>query len=126
MAVERNDRTAVDLLLPYTSVDVKGKWGMTALHEAARRSYPEMVRVLLDHSVNPEAQDAASRTPLHLAVNVQWTERVKSTVQLLIQHGAAINAIDEEGYTAYIVAQEIQGNRIFLGEITNLLRLRRT
>ena len=126
MAVERNDRTAVDLLLPYTSVDVKGKWGMTALHEAARRSYPEMVHVLLDHSANPEARDAASRTPLHVAVSVQWTERVKSTVQLLIQHGAAIDAIDEEGHTAYIISQEIQGNGIFLGEITNLLGPTRT
>ncbi len=111
------------LTTPYTAIisgcrrrlDIKQS---TDAHEAMlnmflRRSYPlpkvltecktylyhvpHMTRQLLHHGLNPNLPDWQRRTPLHdLSAGIRHVEDARELIQLFIDHGADIDAIDEE------------------------------
>lgn len=62
----------------------------TALHQAVRYNHFVMVRSLLRLGVDPSAQDAIGRTPLHLVQSIE-------VAHLLISAGAPINVRDRLG-----------------------------
>ena len=84
LGVDDNQSRTARIARPSTMSD---RLGHTALHEAARRGWPEVVAWLLEHGANPAAKDAAGRTPLVLAttpvqgVAVPNTERIAETLR---------------------------------------------
>jgi membrane protease YdiL (CAAX protease family) len=80
--------------------------GVTALEEAAYRSYPEMVRFLLEKGANPNVKDMDGQTPLILAAEKNQLESIK----LLLARGADLNWKNERGFTALRAA--VQYNRL--------------
>ena len=58
---------------------------------------PHMTRQLLSHGLDPNLPDWQRRTPLHdLSAGIRHVEDAPELMQLFIDHGADINAIDEE------------------------------
>lgn len=58
---------------------------------------PHMTRQLLSHGLDPNLPDWQRRTPLHdLSAGVRHVEDAPELIQLFIDHGADIDAIDED------------------------------
>ncbi|MDE0040945.1 MAG: ankyrin repeat domain-containing protein, partial [Candidatus Poribacteria bacterium] len=58
---------------------------------------PHMTRQLLGHGLDPNLPDWQRRTPLHdLSAGIRHVEDAPELMQLFIDHGADIDAIDEE------------------------------
>ena len=58
---------------------------------------PHMTRQLLSHGLDPNLPDWQRRTPLHdLSAGIRHVEDAPELIQLFIDHGADIDAIDEE------------------------------
>lgn len=72
--------------------------GMTALYTACAEGNADMAKLLLDNNAEPDKTEDA--TPLIIASCYGKTECVK----LLLEHGADVNTIDNEGRTALFYA----------------------
>ncbi len=88
-------------------------WGNTVLHRAVRAGYRHHLQKLLDKGANPTISNNQGNTPLHILIEGSspvWEEQDKDGVykitQLLLSHGADINAINKEGKTALDIAYE--------------------
>jgi ankyrin repeat protein len=91
-AIERNNLRAVERFLAEGGdVESRNALGRTLLMAAAIYSWPKIVRLLLDHSADPNARDEQGRTPLHHAA----THSLDST-KLLLAAGADVKARDRE------------------------------
>jgi len=75
----------------------------TPLATAARFGYAEVVRELLRAGADPSPADREGKTPLHLAADSDRPES-STIVSLLLEHGAKVNARDDEGRTALFKA----------------------
>ena len=75
------------------------KFGVTALHAVANGKYEHqkdgvyVAQLLLDRGVDANVQDKYQRTPLHIASTYGKLE----IIRLLLEHGAAVNAVDNKG-----------------------------
>ena len=118
LAAEANDLgPAIELVAKGALVNARSSGGWTPLMFAARRGNVEMVRFLLEHGASTKVMDKDGRTPLLCAViprgmlgslgSVENREKrfpvshgvstIKAEVlQLLLEHGAAVDAKDEE------------------------------
>jgi ankyrin repeat protein len=72
--------------------------GETPLHLAVGNCFPEVCAVLLNHGANPNARRAQAITPLMDAVGYDAVNTAMCA--LLIEHGAALDAVDLLGHTA--------------------------
>ena len=70
--------------------------GDTALHNAVRGDHTAIVRLLVDHGVEPNAMNHNGDTALHRAAHRAHT----ATVRLLVLHGAHPAATNNDGKTA--------------------------
>ena len=76
--------------------DAVTPFGATALHIAALHGKTAAIRFLIqEHQFDPNAQNIAGETPLHYAVRSGMYE----AVQVLIQNGARVEALDNYGQT---------------------------
>lgn len=66
--------------------------GWTALHHAVVAGSEKSVRQLLERKADPALADARGLTPLHWAAFL-----ANGAIQPLIEHGAAVTALDHEG-----------------------------
>ena len=95
-AEERQD--IFDLLLLHgANVDIQGSSG-TALHEAASISNLGMVKTLLGHGACATIKSIRGSTPLHEVSRSYGGD--KNIVELLLSHGANVNAQDSDYCTA--------------------------
>ena len=93
-----------ELLLEHvTDVDAPDKRNTTPLHLASYCGKLEIARVLLDRGANASAKNVRGLTPLHM-VSRGGQEDGAGVAQLLLKHGADINAQDENHATALDLA----------------------
>ncbi len=78
------------------AVNEKDEYGFTALHGLAEEEHYDIVRFLIEHGADVNAQNEDGITPLHLAA---WPEMAG----LLIASGADLEARSNEGDTPLIV-----------------------
>ncbi|HKQ18271.1 MAG TPA: ankyrin repeat domain-containing protein [Candidatus Eisenbacteria bacterium] len=76
--------------------------GMTALHLAVWGGHPEIVRLLLEHGADVNAQDGGGGTPVLLAA--RWGRG--DLMHLLLEHGADASITDDQGRTLLHKAAE--------------------
>jgi ankyrin repeat protein len=76
----------------------RGYEGRTPLHHAAMQARRAIVSLLLDHGVDPNAQDKNGDTPLLLALSQPIASA--EVIGLLIKHGADVNVRRRSGSSA--------------------------
>ena len=92
-AVERGNLRAIEQYLSQEgTVESRNTEGQTLLAAAAIYSWPKIVRLLLEHSADPNARDQQGRTPLHHAA----TSSIDS-VKLLLAAGTDPKVREREG-----------------------------
>jgi ankyrin repeat protein len=128
-AAESSGAAVIETLLAKgCPVDLANADGLTALHAAAFKGRPEIVRVLLAHQADVHARDRAGYTVLHslivgsavaasdvnlenidsfLADARKADERAAEIVDLLLAAGADINARKADGETPLDVAMDV-------------------
>ena len=124
MWAAKNNRveTAALLLDQGANLDLTANYGRTPLGLAASYGCTGTVKVLLDHGSDIEATDNGGNTALMLAAKISDTEKEldldtgltlhcgaarshgTDTVELLLKHGANIEATTQRGETALIMA----------------------
>lgn len=121
--VERHIHWDTDINAPFPS-------GRYPLHEAAAKGRIILLKILLDNGADTSVTDAAGRTPIELAILEGRTEAAdvlgkagatfdpsamvlliaqrgtedRDVVKFLKRHGADMNATDEKGNTALMLA----------------------
>ena len=70
--------------------------GRTLLHHDANHGHGSRMRLLLEHGADPNIEDAAGRTALHL-VSARGTG--SEAIRALVEAGARVDARDHEGRT---------------------------
>ena len=80
------------IAIGYPHIDVRGKWGRTALWSASANGHLHIVEALLDAGADPGAGDLGldSFRPLHIAVYHGWVDIVRA----LLEAGADAGAPD--------------------------------
>lgn len=99
-AIIRRDANSAFILLqsPAVNLNVKNKYGNTALYLAAAHGQGLIVQLLLDKGATINSN--TKHSTLHRAV----ANGHISTVKILLEHGADVNESDEYGYTALHIA----------------------
>lgn len=67
-------------------VDVSGAEKMNSLHLATIGKFQEIIRILLDAGINPDAQDTNGNTALHHAVHQSIRKSRKNAVAFFFLH----------------------------------------
>jgi ankyrin repeat protein len=81
--------------------------GLTALHRAVQCGNEKLVRYLIDSGVDARAKTLFGTTTLHCASKFTKPEdevRATSIINMLLEHGAELNAIDQKGQTVLLIS----------------------
>ena len=92
-----------DLLQKRANPNARDSFGGTALHAAMFQKNMEVVKILLDHGCDINAQGTGNGyTPLHDAV---WADN-EEALKLLLERGAKTNLKGKDGLTPYAKSQK--------------------
>lgn len=95
-------------------VNCRGLDDVTALMAAASAAEVEVVRYLLKHGADVSLRMNRGRAALLAAVGGMMPERrVFKVVQMLLESGADISDIDQDGLTAYSVAKPKYSDKVW-------------
>ncbi len=106
-AFQGNDRIAEDLLAHGADAKARDLTGKSAMVYAAGRGFDDIVTRLLDAGVDAKERYGNDLTALMWAAGHDegvGAESVGRVVDLLIAHGAALDAADNRGRTALMIA----------------------
>ena len=118
-AIEKKNRCMIESLVAAGArIDLVNDSGESLFDWALHANDPEIIKLLLDSGLNQQVnqRDADGRTPLHqLVMNVGvFGKRFKKgpikIAQLLLEHGAEIDLVDNDGDTPLDVA-DIYGRK---------------
>lgn len=84
------------------SLDIKDKYGATAMHIAAANGYMESLTFLIEHGASMNEKDKDGWTPFHAAVC--WQQR--EVMKLLAEKGANLDVRNHLGETPYAIADD--------------------
>ena len=108
----RGDSEIIQVLLDWKlDINAKSYNAETPLHLALQDrpfNYSETIQFLLECGADPNARRADGSTPLHLA---SFSGTVEDS-RLLLKYGADVEAVDDDGRTAYQVSLERGHNEI--------------
>lgn len=90
------------LLSQNANVNEQNNNGETPLHRAISEGTQEVIKLLIEHGANIEAEDTAKRRPLHLAAN-KYNYNC-DLIEILLNAGATVHVRDEKGDTPSILA----------------------
>ena len=100
-------------------VNAQNKGFETPLHLAMRPDYePDVSWLLLQYGANPNLKNEEGRPPLHVLLTLDWvpgppgTDYVLVVAQLLLEHGADVNARDKDHETALFLAMRLRMSNI--------------
>lgn len=103
----RRDGVVATLLKHGVPVDQRLPAGGTALMIAAALGFPEIAALLLGHGAQANAQDERGTRALHavgqFAFRSAETTRAQRTIELLLAHGADVNATNASGQTPLLL-----------------------
>lgn len=105
-AVCRNDIKQVEALTN-SGVNVNAKdprSNLAPLHLATISGYAEIVRILLENGADPNIKGFFDKTPLHFMDIEKFPEKGTEIIELLIAHGANLDARDAAGATPLMTA----------------------
>jgi serine/threonine-protein phosphatase 6 regulatory ankyrin repeat subunit B len=109
-----NDVIAEMLIEAGARLDVRDNDGNTPLHEIARSTDLKTMKFFLDQGQDPNAKNNWGDTPLHRMAGERSSNRgFKESLDLILQYGAEINALNNQGETALTLASSI-GNEEFV------------
>ncbi|KAL2066161.1 hypothetical protein VTL71DRAFT_2232 [Oculimacula yallundae] len=114
VAVQSYDHSlsSIQTLLSVEEIKVNAQnlSGMTALHLAAQSMKPDIIRMLLDHEANIDIFSNKGETALVVGADsiyrydvLERMEKYQEMMKILIERGADIEAVDEEGNTVLMV-----------------------
>jgi uncharacterized protein len=109
-AFKGNDRIVEDLLARGALPNVVDSTGKAAITYAAARGFAGIVGRLLDAGVDPGFRYGHDLTALMWAAGHEGgvgAQAAESTATLLIGHGSPLDAIDDRGRTALMMAAEL-------------------
>lgn len=97
-----NVKELESLLRSGASVNYRDQYGLTALHAAAFKGHKDVVLMLSEGGLlDLECQDEEGHVPLHMAVESGDIE----TVQVIVDKGVNLNAINKHGATPLYMAR---------------------
>ena len=100
MAEKGNSQAVINILREGSDVNVKDKWGDTALTKAANEGHVDIVKILIDEGADVNAKTNWGHTALTRAA---WQGHI-DVVKILIEKGADVNAITDKKDTALTIA----------------------
>ena len=104
-AAMRNEAGVVRILLAAgAQVDERGHRQGTALHNAVAMCSLDVAQVLVAHGADVNARDCSGQTPLMVAA--ARNENSEGMIELLIESGADLYALDDEANTALDCAND--------------------
>lgn len=103
-AQENACETAKLLIAEDAIVSVKDSCGGTPLHDAAAKSAIGVAELLIDHGADVKEDDNNKNTPLHYVAK-QDSPEAGQLWDLLIAHGADMDAMNEDGDTPATTAE---------------------
>lgn len=114
VALERGSLTTIEQHLSKGGdPNVRNERGVPLLGAAAKYQWPQIVRLLLENSADPNARDIQGQTPLHLAA--PWS---LDSLKLLVAAGADTSVRDKQGIRAADIEYMPPRNREFLSSHT--------
>ncbi|KAI2631556.1 ankyrin repeat-containing domain protein [Hypomontagnella submonticulosa] len=109
-AVYSGDTESVQiLLLAGADASSLDHLGATVIHHAmwSGNDCTGVINLLMAYDINLEARDIFGRTPLHLAAEYEAADSIEerlNNVKCILQHGAMIDALDNQGNSATLKA----------------------
>ncbi|CAF1317385.1 unnamed protein product [Adineta ricciae] len=85
--------------------------GTSALMLAASLGYRNICNILIEAGADANAKDHSGNSPLHLAAQ-GYGEQIP-VVELLLQHGADVNSINDDGFTPAVLARKMEKDACF-------------
>ena len=109
-AAKGNDRIVEQLLSRNADPNIADLTGKTAMTYAAVRGFAEVVRRLLDAGVDAKRRYGGDLTALMWAAGYEdgvGVSAATSVVDLLLEAGAQLDAVDDRGRTALMIAADL-------------------
>ena len=96
-----DEEMLIELISSGANINAPDESGYTALCAAAEGAWSRGIEILLAHKANPNTQDrSVSWSPLMHSV----AEGCEECAKLLIEAGADLEAVDDDGWTALFIA----------------------